>query len=1416
MLGNPNVTLSDLLRAADIQDASSVRVLDSGHVLLETGLGTPATVTISDDSTGNIIATDFIELLTGKLLARAQSGINFFWALDIPGSDVNLVSNGDISIATLERANQVQLNSLSSSTRFDQLGEPGTALQEDGLILSARITAAEDVIFDSIFTRGGNVDIIAGRNVISEVQIRAGYEFTPAGNVTINAGRDIDIAGIVSGIGDVLQLGDGGDITLRANGSVILIGGLRVGSCGTQATCELASLRNDNTGVSGDITIEADGPIITSRISGRNISLISNSTIDVSSRASEEFPLFESGTISDGGSITVISPSDVVSFDIVTASVRNAGDITILSGGKVDTSGGIINATGGVQGGDVTIQAQSDIDTGDIVVSSVGFNGKSGDLVLESTAGRIDTTRAPLITSSALGNGGNIMLLAAQGISTSDLSAESVSARGGRIVVQAGTSFSSVGTISTNNRLSISANNDIIIDSVTSNDSLSLVSEEGSVNTGDINLTLESIVNDGILIDAREGITTRNLRVSGINSEIYGDINLLSGGEIRSSDSIETSGRVRVSAASNVVVEGQVVGIRGIEVESHLGNVFAEGIDTSAGQSAGDISVVAATDIVAQYLRAESLNNGQGGDISLEAGGFIRITDTFTDRNGTLSSISSQGAIGGGDIQLRHGGNGVTDFVVGDATLNGSAGAIRRSNTPAGQITSGNFPYDYFQDQDRIAILSIPDPIPGVDTEPELGDETDSIVPSPPPPLPLSEDTSEAPGASPPLETPEISGPEEMAIASLTDSPSDTDTPPTTVTTPLIPPPATDSPMPPIVTMVDPEPPTLISTMSAPSVEMETTPVEPQTPIDTNRPEPTGDPIIDLANLFGNLIGFETSVQEQDNQLGIIWTGEDGITITQGVPITPSAPTPVEVSTEPVLLFPPPPVPITSISASAPPLLNTIFPIIHTLEDSVQTEGLAIALPPREIIITEQIPPTSQNTINTSNSVSISENLPNIPQSLGTFTLPTTAGILADLVATGSTEEAVTLADSILENQYETFFGEDLTQETVTVANIQTLLTKIEDRTGDRGSIIYALPWEDQLSIVVVSGRQPPTALNININRTDLINEVKQFIANIGDYKSDAYLKQAQSLYQNIVKPIEEHLKNNRTDTAIFALHGDIQGIPLAALHDGEKFLIEKLNVALIPSVSLTDKQYVDIQEARLLAMGTGDFHEALQQRELPGVPIELEAITNIWENSQKVSGEDFTLEELMTQREQESYGILHLATHAEFVSTPFGSQQSNLPKIYFWSQGIGLGSLRKEQWITPKNPLQLLVLSACDTLLGDYLWGEFGFAGLAINSGATSVLGSRWKVEDLATVALMGEFYNNLRSVSIKVHALRKAQLSLLRRTVLIENQKLVGVPEGVTKAESSADTPLVEANKIYFSHPYYWAAFDIVGSPW
>lgn len=401
----------------------------------------------------------------------------------------------------------------------------------------------------------------------------------------------------------------------------------------------------------------------------------------------------------------------------------------------------------------------------------------------------------------------------------------------------------------------------------------------------------------------------------------------------------------------------------------------------------------------------------------------------------------------------------------------------------------------------------------------------------------------------------------------------------------------------------------------------------------------------------------------------------------------------------------------------------------------------------------------------------------------------------------GNVSEAVVELESNWETQYEDYFGEDFANLSMTAEEMAQKLSQVSDRIGKNPAVLWAVPQSDRLLLMLLTPGQQATRIASEVSQEQLLKVAQQFHRNVIRPRGAAqtYLAPAQQLYQWIIAPVAAELEAASIDTLLFCVGPGLRSLPFAALHDGRQFLIENYSVARIPAFNLTDTDFTGIRNAKVLAMGASEFTD---QNPLPGVAVELSTITPQPWQGKALLNQEFTVSNLQGQRQQQEFGIVHLATHAEFKAGSPGNSY-----IQFSDGRVGLDRLQQLDLHEP--PVELLVLSACKTAVGDRE-AELGFAGFAVQSGVKSAIASLWYVSDLGTLALMSEFYQQLKTLPLKAEALRQAQIAMLNGKLRIEQGQLrtsrgpVALPPAL--AEASED----------LSHPFYWAAFSTIGSPW
>jgi CHAT domain-containing protein len=400
----------------------------------------------------------------------------------------------------------------------------------------------------------------------------------------------------------------------------------------------------------------------------------------------------------------------------------------------------------------------------------------------------------------------------------------------------------------------------------------------------------------------------------------------------------------------------------------------------------------------------------------------------------------------------------------------------------------------------------------------------------------------------------------------------------------------------------------------------------------------------------------------------------------------------------------------------------------------------------------------------------------------------------------GDVADAIRQVELGWKKQFEDYYQGQLTSRYLPPDEIQRSLARIHRLTNKKTALVYAIPAEDHLELMLVT---PDKILHRRITaapRKDLLAAAQRFRMAIVNPESQPkeYLQHGKQLHDWMIAPLENELRSQNVDVLLFCMGTGLRSLPMAALHDGQKFLTEKYNLAIIPAFNLLDRNPAVMKGLQVLAMGASEFKD---QPPLPAVPAELSAITgNLWTGKSFLNSE-FTIANLKAQRSQTPYGIVHLATHAEFLP---GS--ANESYIQFWDQPLRPTQLRNLGLRIPV--VQLLVLSACRTALGNPQ-AELGFAGLAVQSGSKATIASLWSVSDAGTFLLMTELYRELRTAPIKAEALRQAQLAMIRRDVNINTNLAL-------RAGSALPPEVTNFERNNLSHPYYWAAFTLIGNPW
>jgi CHAT domain-containing protein/lipopolysaccharide biosynthesis regulator YciM len=355
----------------------------------------------------------------------------------------------------------------------------------------------------------------------------------------------------------------------------------------------------------------------------------------------------------------------------------------------------------------------------------------------------------------------------------------------------------------------------------------------------------------------------------------------------------------------------------------------------------------------------------------------------------------------------------------------------------------------------------------------------------------------------------------------------------------------------------------------------------------------------------------------------------------------------------------------------------------------------------------------------------------------------------------------------------------------------------------EKNIIIIINPGEDRTQVTLYFDKNP---LQLNLvtgmrKLTPLISDMRIGIL----ARNESWHKPARLLYTALISPIEEQFKKNglSPQNITLYLNGQLRTLPLAALLDqNEKYLIQKYRLSLYNPSFGTDGARDWQLDWNINAFGSTKGNPAENSPALPGVNKELSEIVKTATNINGILPGEMYLDTQFTRKawKQVVSGdltgnrrrVLHVATHFQIDSN---INQSKL--LMGDGTTYRVGDIAAEPGL-PLAHLDLVTLSACETILNKKSdFAEFeGLGALFQSKGANAVLGTLWAVADGGTAELMREFYKarGEKRIMSKAAALQTAQLAFIR---------------GQVKAINPIDNKEIDVR-----HPYYWAAFVLMGN--
>ncbi|MEM9451011.1 MAG: CHAT domain-containing protein [Cyanobacteria bacterium P01_E01_bin.6] len=306
---------------------------------------------------------------------------------------------------------------------------------------------------------------------------------------------------------------------------------------------------------------------------------------------------------------------------------------------------------------------------------------------------------------------------------------------------------------------------------------------------------------------------------------------------------------------------------------------------------------------------------------------------------------------------------------------------------------------------------------------------------------------------------------------------------------------------------------------------------------------------------------------------------------------------------------------------------------------------------------------------------------------------------LADLVA--MEQELVLSFDDFLDRSDVI----DATNQLSRTARRQTIdleqLNALQDnlQTLDNAVLLYPLILDDRLELVLVTPYSPPIRRMVPVDRTEVNEAIANFRQMLTNPRRSNW-EAAEQLYDWLIRPLEADIVAAQAETIIFAPDGALRYIPLAALRNDDKWLIQQFRTTTVTAASLTDFDTPPRSSLNVLAAAFADRESnytvdvGTRQFSFVGLPyagLEVDLIAAEVPTTTQLINQDFSRATTIPQ--MDDHTVIHLATHAEFVS---GEPEES---FILFGNGDRI-TLRDIATWTLRN-VELVVLSACQTALG-------------------------------------------------------------------------------------------------------------------
>src|SRR5919199_1034899 len=166
------------------------------------------------------------------------------------------------------------------------------------------------------------------------------------------------------------------------------------------------------------------------------------------------------------------------------------------------------------------------------------------------------------------------------------------------------------------------------------------------------------------------------------------------------------------------------------------------------------------------------------------------------------------------------------------------------------------------------------------------------------------------------------------------------------------------------------------------------------------------------------------------------------------------------------------------------------------------------------------------------------------------------------------------------------------------------------DQVDPQAAVIYPIILPDYLAVILSLPGQPLRSYQTQLPQSEVENTLEQLLQSLNRaFSNKKRLRLSQQVYDWLIRPAEAQLAESQVKTLVFVLDGSLRNLPMAALHDGQQYLVEKYSIALSQGLQLLEPRSLVRNRLTVLTAGLTEARQGFSA--LPGVQSELKQIAS-------------------------------------------------------------------------------------------------------------------------------------------------------------------------------------------------------------